>query len=120
MYAPIVAKLFNRLFDDVTQESYVNAQRTIEEISSVSEAIEALGILHHLEHDEARSEVRAVVGQIPSAVDDALMAAVKNAFGRSLKMRLRWEEGDVWAVRLVEERSWLRITVETPDGREFV
>ena len=120
MYGTIFSSLFSRLYASSTQESYVNAQAAIGGVNSVHDAVESIGILDQLDSDEARAEIQAVLGQIPEAVDQALIAAAKNAFSRSLKIRLRWIEGDVWAIRIVEERGWLRITIETPDGREFV
>ncbi len=108
------------LVRDTTTETYAAARTATEGARSLRDVIEDTGILDRLGTDEERAEAVAVLDALPRALDEALLAAGRSAFARELPIRARWVEGDTWAVRVVEERGWLRVTIESPDGMEFV
>ncbi len=117
--------LLNDVLGDATRDEYANAQSVVEAADTVHAAVESAGVLDRLSSDQGRVEARAVLAAIPPAVDEAIMAALENAFERRLPVEVRWLETDVETieVRISEEpyRSGrlIRITFVCRDGATF-
>src|SRR5579863_6784172 len=86
--------LLNEILGDVTREEYANAQGVVEASDTVLDAVEAAGVLDRLDSDGGRVEARAVLGAIPPAVDEAIIAALESAFERQLPVEVVWVESE--------------------------
>ena len=111
----------NRMLEDADLEAYADIEAAVEDADTVRDAVESIGVLDTLDVDVAE-EARAVLDAIPPAVDEAIIAALENAFERGVSVVLEWVEGDRGAieVHISEEphgnRVRVRIAVVSPDG----
>ncbi len=94
----------NGMLADASSSDYATVQAAVAAAGTVTGAVEALGVLE-TQTDEVVVEARAVLEALPAAVDDAVMAALENAFARGLPVVLAWvqEDSATIAVRVSEE-----------------
>lgn len=117
--------ILNEVLGDATREEYANAQSVVEAADTVHAAVDSAGVLDRLSSDRGRVEARAVLAAIPPAVDEAIMAALENAFARRLPVEVSWLETDIETIeaRISEEPyrngRLLRITFVCRDGATF-
>ena len=117
--------ILNEVLGDATREEYANAQSVVEAADTVHAAVDSAGVLDRLSSDQGRVEARAVLAAIPPAVDEAIMAALENAFARRLPVEVSWLETDIETIeaRISEEPyrngRLLRITFVCRDGATF-
>jgi hypothetical protein len=123
--AAVVFSHLNEVLGDTTLEEYAQAQAAVEAADTVRDALEAFGAIDELTDREA-AEARAVLDALPAAVDEAIIAAVENAFERQVPLVLEWVEradGPI-EVRVSEEphRDGVRVRIKfvSPDGATFV
>ena len=115
----------NRMLEDADLESYADIEAAVEDADTVRDAVESIGVLDALDADVAE-EARAVLDALPPAVDEAIIAALENAFERGVSVVLEWVEGDRRAieVHISEEPHGsgvrVRIAVVSPDGAMFL
>ncbi len=83
MAAAGMLPVLNRMLEDADLEAYADIEAAVEAADTVRDAVESIGILDALEPDVAE-EARAVLDAIPPAVDEAIIAALENAFERGL------------------------------------
>ena len=93
MAAAGMLPVLNRMLEDADLEAYADIEAAVEAADTVRDAVESIGILDALEPDVAE-EARAVLDAIPPAVDEAIIAALENAFERGAPVALEWVEGD--------------------------
>jgi hypothetical protein len=108
-YARVVAMAVilgpvNGMLADASSPDYATVQAAVAAAENVTGAVEALGVLD-AQSDEVLLEARAVFQALPAAVDEAIMAALENAFARGLPVVLAWVQDDsaTIAVRVSEE-----------------
>ena len=117
--------ILNEVLGDATRDEYANARSVVEAADTVPAAVESAGVLDRLSSDQGRVEARAVLAAIPPAVDQAIMAALENAFARRLPVEVSWLETDMETIeaRISEEPyrngRLLRITFVCRDGATF-
>ena len=89
MAAAGMLPVLNRMLEDAEVEAYADVEAAVDAADTVRDAVESLGILDELEPDVAE-EARAVLDAIPPAVDEAIIAALENAFehGRARRPRV--------------------------------
>src|ERR1700728_16158 len=122
MSAALMLTGLNRMLEDSSLEGYATVEAAAD---AVRDAVEGIGILDTLEPDVAL-EARAVLDAIPPAVDEAIIAALENAFERGVPVVLEWVEadGDSIEVGVSEERHRddvrVRIALVSPDGATFL
>jgi hypothetical protein len=94
----------NGMLADASSSDYATVQAAVAAAETVTGAVEALGVLE-TQTDEVVVEARAVLEALPAAVDEAVMAALENAFARGLPVVLAWvqEDSATIAVRVSEE-----------------
>lgn len=94
----------NGMLADASSPDYANVQAVVAGAETVTGAVEALGVLD-TQTEEVVAEARAVLQALPAAVDEAVMAALENAFARGLPVVLAWVQADsaTIAVRISEE-----------------
>ncbi len=115
----------NRMLEDADLASYADVEAAVENADTVRDAVEAVGILDALEADAA-DEARAVLDAIPPSVDEAIIAALENAFERGVSVVLEWVEGDRGTIEVhVSEEPYgsgvrIRLAVVSPDGASFL
>jgi hypothetical protein len=115
----------NRMLESADLEAYADIEAAVEDADSVRDAVEAIGILDALEADVAE-EARAVLGAIPPAVDEAIIAGLESAFERGVSVVLEWVEGERGTIEVhVSEEPHrggvrVRIAVVSPDGATFL
>jgi hypothetical protein len=118
--------ILNDILRDASRDEYANAQSVVEAADTVREAVESAGVLERLSSDRGRVEARAVLAAIPPAVDEAIIAALENAFERRLPVEVSWLETDVETIeaRISEEPfrigRLIRITFVCRDGARFI
>jgi hypothetical protein len=118
--------ILNDILRDASRDEYANAQSVVEAADTVQEAVESAGVLDRLSSDRGRVEARAVLAAIPPAVDEAIIAALENAFERRLPVEVSWLETDVETIeaRISEEPfrngRFIRITFVCRDGAMFL
>jgi hypothetical protein len=115
----------NRMLEDADLAAYADVEAAVESADTVRDAVEAIGILDALEADVA-DEARAVLDAIPPAVDEAIIAALENAFERGVSVILEWVEGERGTIEVhVSEEEYrggvrVRLVVVSPDGATFL
>lgn len=125
MPAVAVVAALNAVLAEPGSGLYESASQACLGAETVRRAVRDFGILNRLAEPldpngvDIAAEARALLRALPSAVDQALLSALRSGFARELPIRLRWVEGDALAVRVSETNGWVRIVLETPDGREF-
>ena len=125
MAAAGMLPVLNRMLEDADLEAYADIEAAVEAADTVRDAVESIGILDALEADVAE-EARAVLDAIPPAVDEAIIAALENAFERGVPVTLEWVEGDRGTIEVhVSEEPHrdgvrVRIAVVSPDGATFL
>jgi hypothetical protein len=125
MSASLMLPGLNRMLEDSELEAYANVVSAVEAADTVRDAVEGVGILDTLEPDVV-IEARAALDAIPPAVDEAIIAALENAFERGVPVVLEWVEGDgdTIEVGVSEERHLggvrVRIALVSPDGAMFL
>lgn len=83
----------NGMLADASSPDYANVQAVVARAETVTGAVEALGVLD-TQTEEVVAEARAVLQALPAAVDEAVMAALENAFARGLPVVLAWVQAD--------------------------
>jgi hypothetical protein len=125
MSATLMLPGLNRMLEDSALEAYATVEAAVEAADTVRDAVEGIGILDTLEPDVA-VEARAVLDAIPPAVDEAIIAALENAFERGVPVVLEWVEADSESIEvgISEERHRdevrVRIAIVSPDGSTFL
>ncbi len=115
----------NRMLENADLAAYADVEAAVESADTVRDAVEAIGILDALEADAA-DEARAVLDAIPPSVDEAIIAALENAFERGVSVVLEWVEGDRGTIQVqVSEEQYaggvrVRLAVVSPDGATFL
>jgi hypothetical protein len=115
----------NRMLEDADRAAYADVEAAVENADTVRDAVEAIGILDTLETDVA-DEARAVLDAIPPAVDEAIIAALENAFERGMSVILEWVQGERGTIEVhVSEEEFrdgvrVRLAVVSPDGAAFL
>jgi hypothetical protein len=118
--------LLNEVLGDASSDEYGRAQSVVEAADTVEEAVEAAGLVDRLDTEEGRVEARAVLAAIPPAVDEAIIAALENAFERRLPVEVIWipSETETIEVRISEDPygdgQLIRIAFVCPDGATFI
>ena len=118
--------ILNDILRDASRDEYANAQSVVEAADTVQEAVESAGVLERLSSETGRVEARAVLAAIPPAVDEAIIAALENAFERRLPVEVSWLETEVETIeaRISEEPfrdgQLVRITFVCRDGATFI
>jgi len=117
--------ILNDILRDASREEYANAQSVVEASDTVHQAVESAGVLDQLSSDRGRVEARAVLAAIPPAVDEAIIAALENAFERRLPIEVSWLETDVETIEArISEQPYrngrlIRITFVCRHGATF-
>jgi len=95
----------NQILGDVTGEEYAAARSAVEAADTLRDAVDASGVLDRLDNDAGRAEARAVLDGIPPALDEAIIAALENAFERQVPVDVTWvpSENELIEVRISEE-----------------
>jgi len=125
MSASLMLPGLNRMLEDSALEGYATVEAAVEAADTVRDAVEGVGILDTLE-PEVAVEARAVLDAIPPAVDEAIIAALENAFERGVPVVLEWVEADGESIEVgvSEERHRdevrVRIAIVSPDGSTFL
>jgi hypothetical protein len=127
MAMAVILRPVNGMLADPSGSDYANVQAAVGAADRVTGAVEALGILD-AHSDEIVVEARAVLAALPAAVDEAVMAALANAFERALPVVLAWVQNDsaTIAVRVSEELAddsgALRVRLDflAPSGENFL
>jgi hypothetical protein len=115
----------NRMLEDADLAAYADVEAAVENADTVRDAVEAIGILDALEADAA-DEARALLDAIPPSVDEAIIAALENAFERGVSVVVEWVEGDRGTIEVhVSEEPYgagvrVRLAVVSPDGATFL
>jgi len=112
---------------DAGSQEYAAVQNVVAAAESAGAAVEALGVLD-AQPDVVVVEARAVLGALPAAVDEAILAALQNAFERQLPVVLAWVQNDseTIAVRVSEEpgaddsTARVRLDFLAPSGENFL
>lgn len=91
------------------------------EAETVIEIGEALGIFDVLEPEQAEA-LKRFLGEVPAALDAAIVGAVRNALSRGLRSQLTWQPGYEFELRLWEvsegSAGLLNVHVLTPHPDE--
>jgi hypothetical protein len=91
------------------------------EAETVIEIGEALGIFDVLEPEQAEA-LKRFLGEVPTALDAAIVGAVRNALSRGLRSQLTWQPGYEFELRLWEvsegSAGLLNVHVLTPHPDE--
>ena len=123
MPAAVVLSPLNQVLRDPTSQEYRSAVAAVEGSDTVHDAVLATGVLEQFE-DQVVTEARAVLGVIPPAIDDVILAALGSAFGRELPVTLTWIEDPEIAVRVWEQPQdggvVVHIVFMSPHGQTFV
>jgi hypothetical protein len=123
MAASAMIPALNTMLGGGNRTAYESARSALADADSVQDALEAIGILDDLDDDVA-VEARAVLGAIPVAVDESIIAALESAFERDVPALIEWVEGDSLAVMISEEPHGddirVRIVFVAPDGSTFL
>jgi hypothetical protein len=120
------AEQLNEMLRNTDGEEYAAAQSAIEASDTVRDAVEASGVLDRLGSDDGRAEARAVFELMPPALDEAIIAALENAFERRVPVRVEWIQGDgeFIEIRVAEEPhrdgQRVHITLVSPHGSWFL
>lgn len=69
------------------------------EASTIGEGAEALGLIDVLPAEQ-RDPMRSFLASIPPAVDAGMMAAVRSALGRGLRVQISWQPGYDFELRV--------------------
>ena len=127
MAMAVILGPLNDMLADAASPQYVDAQSALEAADTVRDAVEALGLLDALSDDDV-TEAEAVFDAFPAAVDEAIIAALENAFERAAPVVVEWLRDDdaTIAVRVSEDADPLgrgprvRLDVVSPHGQMFV
>jgi hypothetical protein len=120
------AARLNEILGDADGDEYAAAQSAVETADTVRDALEASGVLDRLESDDGRAEARAVFELMPPALDEAIIAALENAFERRVPIAVEWIRSDdeLIEVRVAEDLHGdgqrVRIALVSPEGRWFL
>jgi hypothetical protein len=120
------AARLNEILGDTDGDDYAAAQAAVEASDTVRDAIDVSGVLDRLETDEGRAEARAVFELMPPALDEAIIAALENAFERRVPVAVEWipSDDELIQVRVSEEphRDGQRVRIElvSPEGGWFL
>jgi hypothetical protein len=120
------AERLNEILGDTDGDDYAAAQAAVEASDTVRDAVEVSGVLDRLRSDDGRAEARAVFELMPPALDEAIIAALENAFERRIPVEVEWIRSDdeVIEVRVSEEPhrdgQRVRIALVSPEGGWFL
>ncbi len=117
-------RILNEILGDVTGDEYSDAQSVVEAADTVQDAVEAAGILDLLESDEGRAEAYAVLNAMPQVVDEAIIAALENAFERQAPVEVEWVRSANEIEVRISEKPYLggqriHIAFVSPPGETF-
>jgi hypothetical protein len=94
-------------------------------VGSVAEALDTLGALSpDLVTDDNAAALRRLVGRLPAALDQMILAAVRSALARGLRTQLTWQPGYEYELRAWEvsdgSHGLLNLFLITPHPEELV
>ncbi len=123
MPAAVIAIPLNQMLRDPASADYRAAAGVVSSAATVHDALVGTGILGQYSGNVA-AEAQAVLRALPPSIDEAIMVALRSAFGRSIPVTLTWIEDPKIAVRLWEQEQEdgvrLNILFMSPDGQTFV
>jgi hypothetical protein len=119
----VVLRPLNQMLSDPTTQAYRDAAAAVEAAASVRDAVSSIGVLDAFE-PAIVAEAQAVLGAIPPAINEAIIAALSSAFERQLPVSVAWLEDPKIAVRVWEQPQadgfLVNILVLSPNGQTFV
>ncbi len=93
--------LANQTFSPVADFDPESVLSAIEDSSSVRAAAEALGLLEVLSEDQALY-MGDFLDSIPGSLDAAMLAALRDAFSRGVRVQISWQPGYDFELRAWE------------------
>lgn len=120
----VILRPLNTMLADPTTPAYANAAAVAAEATSCRGAVEQLGVLNGQPPDIVR-EANAVFAAMPDEVDQGILAALRNGFGRRAPMELHWQEDTspgepAVAHRVDDQGDWIHVHVIAPSGDRFL
>ena len=115
--------ILNEILGDLHGDDYEEALSVIDRFDTLHDVLDQGGVLDRLGSDASREEATGVLNAVPTAVDEAIMGAVKSAFARKVRVVTQWEGYKTIEVRISEEPSSdgpiIRIVFASPMGHIF-
>jgi hypothetical protein len=116
--APVTHKA-NQILDGTDPVAQGVAREAVAGASTVHEAIERVGLLEGM-GDPIVAEARLVLAQLPQAIDQALLAALRSALERRIPVGVEWEQGEEISLRITEAtRGHVLVVLVTPHGSTY-
>jgi hypothetical protein len=120
----VILEPLNSMLADPGTTAYTTAAAVAAQATSCRGAVEQLGLLNGLSPKVLR-EANAVFAAMPDEVDQGILAALRNGFGRQSSMKLYWQEdktpGDpAVAHRVDDQDDWIHVYVIAHSGERFV
>jgi hypothetical protein len=111
-----------RVVNEAIAQSPGAVQEAIAGHTAVRAALDASGLLDGIDAEFA-VEARAVLDALPPEVDRVILDAVRDALDAGLPVEVEWEEaardGGISVRVSTDDGGLVRITLVTPDGRNF-
>lgn len=128
MAMAVILQPANALLAVPGSTAYRDAASAVAQATSCRDALRRLGLLALLDAEppHVAQEAAAVFAAMPTAVDQAILGALRAGFARGASMKLVWEEVDASggeptvAHRVDEQDEWIYVYVIAPDGGEFL
>jgi hypothetical protein len=120
----VILHPLNAMLADPASPAYETAAAAVARATSCEGAVRQLGVLDDQSPEVVR-EADAVFAAMPADVDEAILGALRDGFGRGSPMELRWQEdtsaGEPGVAHRIEDQGdRLHIHLIAPHGDRFV